>query len=46
MVDPHWGYIAAAYGAAALVVVWLITWVFMRHRVTRAALRALEKDEA
>ena len=45
MVDPHWGYIAAAYGTAALVVAWLITWVFMRNRVTRAALHAMEKDE-
>jgi heme exporter protein D len=40
--DPHTGFIVAAYLVAALVVASLATWVVVDHRMQRRALAELE----
>jgi heme exporter protein CcmD len=39
---PHAAFILAAYGAAALVLLALVTWVLLDYRTQRRALAALE----
>jgi heme exporter protein CcmD len=39
----HIGYVIAAYGAAAAVVVGLVLWTALRHRAETRALAALER---
>jgi heme exporter protein D len=40
--DPHTGFVVAAYVVAALVVAGLIGWVVLDHRMQRRALAKLE----
>jgi heme exporter protein D len=40
--DPHTGFIVAAYLVAALVVAALAIWVVIDHRIQRRALAELE----
>ena len=42
MVTGHLGFVAAAYGFAALIVLSLIVWVFADHRAQRRTLAELE----
>jgi heme exporter protein D len=46
MDDPHSGYILAAYGVAALVLIGLIGWIWIDHRMVTRALAALEESGA
>jgi heme exporter protein D len=43
LLAPHLGFVLAAYGAAAAVVLALVLWTALRHRGERRALDALEK---
>lgn len=40
--DPNMPFIAASYGAAALVIGTLILWMLLDYRLQRRALRELE----
>ena len=41
---PHAGFILAAYGATAIVVLLVVLWVVLDHRAQRRALAALEAE--
>ena len=40
---PHLGFVLAAYGAAAVVMLALVLWTALRHRSAHRALKALEE---